>query len=134
MWTPWGPGEVSCIESCPHFRGKYIGHSKVSLLQRCPYFRGVLQEGLQCTAVALLLTCSILREETLPQKKVCWSEASPRISVSSTSSPWRLRTLGVENNSEIIYSFTSSSYFCVQCCNTFVSPLYLLCTVCIDSL
>ena len=19
MWTPWGPGEVSCTESCPHF-------------------------------------------------------------------------------------------------------------------
>ena len=22
MWTPWGLGEVSCIERCPHFRGK----------------------------------------------------------------------------------------------------------------
>ena len=22
MWTPLGPGEVSCIERCPHFRGK----------------------------------------------------------------------------------------------------------------
>ena len=21
LWTPWGPGEVSCIERCPHFRG-----------------------------------------------------------------------------------------------------------------
>ena len=20
LWTPWGPGEVSCIERCPHFR------------------------------------------------------------------------------------------------------------------
>ena len=20
MWTPWGPGEVSCIERCPQFR------------------------------------------------------------------------------------------------------------------
>ena len=24
LWTPWGPGEVSCIEGCPHFRGKFI--------------------------------------------------------------------------------------------------------------
>ena len=45
MWTPWGPGKVSCIERCPHFRNKYIikiaylGHGKVSL---SPYFRGVL--------------------------------------------------------------------------------------------
>ena len=51
LWTPWGPGEVSCIqwnpsivdtlgtwsciERCPHFRGKlifkkaYLGHSWV---------------------------------------------------------------------------------------------------------
>ena len=32
-WTPWGPGEVSCIEKCPHFRGEFIlkkGHSKMS--------------------------------------------------------------------------------------------------------
>ena len=45
LWTPWGPGEVSCIERCPHFRGKFkahLGHSKVSLIQRSPYFRGVL--------------------------------------------------------------------------------------------
>ena len=20
LWTPWGPGEVSCIERCPRFR------------------------------------------------------------------------------------------------------------------
>ena len=20
LWTPWGPGEVSCIERCTHFR------------------------------------------------------------------------------------------------------------------
>ena len=22
LWTPWGPSKVSCIERCPHFRGK----------------------------------------------------------------------------------------------------------------
>ena len=24
LWTPWGPGEVSCRERCPHFRGKFL--------------------------------------------------------------------------------------------------------------
>ena len=24
LWTPWGPGEVSCIESCSHFRNPSI--------------------------------------------------------------------------------------------------------------
>ena len=23
LWTPWGPGEVSHIERCPRFRGKF---------------------------------------------------------------------------------------------------------------
>ena len=47
MWTPWGPGEVSCIEKCPHFRGKFIHiwdtakySTEVSLFQGCPS-RGV---------------------------------------------------------------------------------------------
>ena len=50
MWTPWGPGEVSCIKRCSHFRGKLnlrrhiLGHNKESLIQRCPYFRSVLYE------------------------------------------------------------------------------------------
>ena len=48
LWTPWGPGEVSYIERCPHFRGNYtlkkayLGRSKVSLMQRCPCFRVVI--------------------------------------------------------------------------------------------
>ena len=47
MWTPWGPGEVSCIERCPHFRGKFTLrkhnwdivkylNTEVSLFQECP--------------------------------------------------------------------------------------------------
>ena len=49
-WTPWGPGEVSCIERCPHFRGIFtlrkhcwlsILNTKVSF-QGCP-LRGVPQ-------------------------------------------------------------------------------------------
>ena len=40
-----GPGEVSCIESCP-FEKAYLGHSKMSIIQMCPHFRGVLEEGL----------------------------------------------------------------------------------------
>ena len=23
LWTPWGPGKVSCVERCPHFRSKF---------------------------------------------------------------------------------------------------------------
>ena len=50
--TPWGPGEVSCIERCPHFRGKfllrkhYLRHRKVplintevSIFQGCPLIK-----------------------------------------------------------------------------------------------
>ena len=40
MRTLRGPGELSRIERCPHFRGKFtvfLGHSKVSSIQRCPY-------------------------------------------------------------------------------------------------
>ena len=68
LWTPWGPGKVSCIERCPYFRGKfllrkltglggnvnigkdstveplYCGHlggpGKVSCIEECPHFRG----------------------------------------------------------------------------------------------
>ena len=51
MWTPWGPGEVSCIERCPHFRGKFllrkhigdiesVHNTEVSLFLGCP-LRGV---------------------------------------------------------------------------------------------
>ena len=43
----WGPGKVSCIERCPHFRNKirkaYLGHSNamsnVSLFQGCPLLK-----------------------------------------------------------------------------------------------
>ena len=48
LWTPWGPGEVSCIERCPHFRCKFTAYSglrKVSLLQRCPCFMGSFKGG-----------------------------------------------------------------------------------------
>ena len=58
QWNPsivdtlWGPSKVSCIERCPHFRGKLfllrkhiLGHSKVSLVQRCPYFRVSFKRG-----------------------------------------------------------------------------------------
>ena len=60
MWITWGPGKVSCIERCPHFRGKInciqkacLGHSVVSLIQsrRCPHFRGVLMAPLYMAIV-----------------------------------------------------------------------------------
>ena len=43
-------------------------------------------------------TCSILFPVTFPQKNVCWSAARPGISVSSTSSPFRLRTVVCPTN------------------------------------
>ena len=56
LWTPWGPGGMSCIERCPHFRDKCTLRKRIwdiaelSLIQRCPYFRGVLLEGFHCIA------------------------------------------------------------------------------------
>ena len=42
----WGPGEVSCIERCPHFRGKFIILRKhVWDIAKCPLYRGVLISG-----------------------------------------------------------------------------------------
>ena len=41
-----GPGDVSLLERCPHFRGWYVqasmelGPEDVSLLERYPHFRG----------------------------------------------------------------------------------------------
>ena len=35
LWTPWGPGEVSCIERCPHFGGESALNTEVSLFQGC---------------------------------------------------------------------------------------------------
>ena len=36
MWTPWGPGEVSCIERCPHFRGKFMLRKHIWGTAKCP--------------------------------------------------------------------------------------------------
>ena len=53
LWTPFGPGEASCLERCPYFRLLRFGVCKVSLIQRCPYFRGILQERFHCIKVLL---------------------------------------------------------------------------------
>ena len=45
LWTPWGPGEVSCIERCPHFRGKFTLGKHIWDTAKCPYYRGVLISG-----------------------------------------------------------------------------------------
>ena len=39
--TPWGSGEVSCIERCPHFRRR----KHVWDIAKCAYYRGVLISG-----------------------------------------------------------------------------------------
>ena len=59
FWTLWGPGEVSCIERCHHFRctcsikEAYLGHGKVSVKQRCPYFRDVIHVRVSHSAAVL---------------------------------------------------------------------------------
>ena len=45
MWTPWGPGEVSCIERCPLFRGKFTLRKHIWDVAKCPLCRGVLISG-----------------------------------------------------------------------------------------
>ena len=42
MWTPWGPGDVSCIGRCPHFRGKFILRKLIWDIAKCPFYRSVL--------------------------------------------------------------------------------------------
>ena len=34
LWTLWGSGEVSCIERCPHFRGKFIYQETIFGMQQ----------------------------------------------------------------------------------------------------
>ena len=36
LWTPLGPDEVSCIERCPHFRGKFISRKHIWDVAKCP--------------------------------------------------------------------------------------------------
>ena len=49
-----GPEDVSLLERCPHFRGRYVQDSMelepedVSLLERCPHFRP--EEGFLASA------------------------------------------------------------------------------------
>ena len=36
LWTPWGPSKVSCIERCPHFRGKFLLRKHIWDIAKCP--------------------------------------------------------------------------------------------------
>ncbi len=36
LWTPWRPGQVSCIERCPHFRGAFILRKHIWDIAKCP--------------------------------------------------------------------------------------------------
>ena len=45
MWTPWGSGEVSCIEGCPYFRDKFTLRMHVWDTMECSSYRGVLISG-----------------------------------------------------------------------------------------
>ena len=42
LWTPWGPGEVSCIVRCPlSILGTQKSVLNTEAIQRCPNFRDV---------------------------------------------------------------------------------------------
>ena len=36
VWTHWGPGKVSCIGRCPHFRGKFTLRKHIWDTSKCP--------------------------------------------------------------------------------------------------
>ena len=38
LLTPWGLGNVSCIDRCPHFRSKFILRT-IWETAKCPYYR-----------------------------------------------------------------------------------------------
>ena len=48
---------MSCIERCPHFRGKCISRKHIKfekyLIQRYPYFRDVLLRGFHYTCTCI---------------------------------------------------------------------------------
>ena len=37
-----GPSKVSCIERCPHIRGKFLLRKHIWVTAKCPEYRGVL--------------------------------------------------------------------------------------------
>ena len=46
LWTPWGPGEVPCIERCPHFfRGNLLLRNRTWDVAKCPKYRDVFTSG-----------------------------------------------------------------------------------------
>ena len=45
LWTPRGPGEVSCTEMCPHFWGKFILRNHIWDAAKCPQYRCVHISG-----------------------------------------------------------------------------------------
>ena len=70
LWTPWGPGEVSCIKRCPRFKGKFVLRkhiSKVSLpgevscIKRCPCFKSKFVLRKHISKVSLIQRCPFLR-------------------------------------------------------------------------
>ena len=54
LWTPRGPGEVSCIERCPHFRGKFPLRNCNWDIAKCPQYSGVLISGVSSTVEGFL--------------------------------------------------------------------------------
>ena len=46
LWTPWEHCKVSCIERCPHFRGKFLLRKHIwGHIAKCPYFRVSFKRG-----------------------------------------------------------------------------------------
>ena len=61
LWTPWGPGKVSCIERCPYFGGKFPLRMHIWDMAKCPEYTEVsLFQGCPLRGVPLYLFHFIL--------------------------------------------------------------------------
>ena len=70
LWNPSNPDtigpeesvlirEVSLFQGLKSTQTWYLGRKKVSCLESCPYFRGVLVEGFHCTSTQLSYPCTM---------------------------------------------------------------------------
>ena len=70
LWTPWGPGEVSCMERCSRLRGTFIAYSGSAEclnteVSGCP-LRGVPLQTLSTNAYLGVLSTGTALFDLLP--------------------------------------------------------------------
>ena len=69
MWTLWGPCKVSCIERCPHFRGKFTLRKCIWDIVKCPYYRGVLISGVSFKrGSTVFINCVVINHKQTVQR------------------------------------------------------------------